>query len=54
VGAFLEDKMKVETVVIETKSGPVIINKSDFDEKKHIMAGAKKPPTKKDTKKAGK
>lgn len=31
-----------ETVVIETKNGEVIINKSDYDSKIHTLAGQKK------------
>ena len=42
--------MKCPIVVIETKSGPVEINKSDFDEKKHKLYREK--PAKKDKKKA--
>lgn len=33
--------MKVETVEIQTENGPVRINKSDFDEKKHKLAEEK-------------
>lgn len=33
----------VQTVVIQTENGPVVINKSDYDEKKHALAGAEKP-----------
>jgi len=29
--------MKLETVEIETEAGPVVINKSDFDEKTHKL-----------------
>lgn len=32
-----------EVVVIETANGPVRINKSDFDEKKHKLYEEKKP-----------
>jgi len=42
--------MKLETVLIETDSGAVVINKSDFDEKKHKLF--KEKPVKKQTKKA--
>lgn len=35
---------KVETVKIETENGEVLINKSDFDEKKHTLAGQEKKP----------
>lgn len=34
--------MKCETVTIETEAGPVIINKSDFDEDKHKLAKVEK------------
>lgn len=36
-----------ETVTIDTEHGPVIINKADFDEKKHTLAGTQKPAAKK-------
>ena len=38
----------LETVTIDTKDGPAVINKSDFDSKKHTLAGAAKKakPTK--------
>ena len=48
------------TVTIETKNGPVIINKSDYCEKKHKLVGAektakaKKPVEKKPAKKPAK
>jgi|VirMetMinimDraft_7_1064189.scaffolds.fasta_scaffold03587_8 hypothetical protein len=29
--------MKLETVVVKTEAGPVVINKSDFDAKKHSL-----------------
>lgn len=35
--------MKIETVKIEADEGYVIINKSDFDPKKHTLYGEKKP-----------
>jgi hypothetical protein len=31
----------VETVIIETENGPVLINKSDFDDSKHKLFGQK-------------
>ena len=31
-----------ETVVIETKAGDVVINKSDYDAKVHTLKGVKK------------
>lgn len=34
--------MKVSTVVIGTKNGPVVINESDFDKQKHKLFVAKK------------
>lgn len=41
-----------ETVVIETENGSVVINKSDFDSKKHTLAGQKsEKPVKKSKKK---
>lgn len=43
--------MTCETVVIEGQNGPTIINKTDFDEKKHTLVGEKKPAKKKDVKK---
>lgn len=40
--ALTEDvSMKVETVEIQTENGPVRINKSDFDEKKHKLVSDK-------------
>jgi len=36
--------MKVETVVIDTKNGPVEINKSDFDAAVHTPYGVKARP----------
>tara|TARA_R110000851_G_scaffold182202_1_gene331306 strand:- start:434 stop:568 length:135 start_codon:yes stop_codon:yes gene_type:complete len=38
--------MKLETVTIETKAGPVVINKSDFDKSKHNLH--KEKPAKKE------
>ena len=32
-----------ETVLIETKNGPVLINKEDFDEKTHVLFDENKP-----------
>lgn len=32
-----------ETVTIQTENGPVDINKSDYDEKVHNLAGESKP-----------
>ena len=45
--------MKVETVVVQTKTGDLIINKSDYDEKNHKLASkTAKKPAKKAAKKA--
>ena len=45
--------MKLETVVIESKNGPVVINKSDFDKSKHKLHSDKpKPKAKPKAKKA--
>lgn len=35
-----------ETVTIESPNGPVVINKSDFDEKKHKLAKNEADPKK--------
>ena len=43
-----------EVVTIETENGDVEINKSDFDEKKHTLAGQKKEAKKEDKPKAEK
>lgn len=39
--------LKLETVTIDTENGPVVINKSDYDEKAHVLIGEKKKPVKK-------
>lgn len=44
--------MRCETVTIKTDNGDVVINKSDYDAKKHTLAGAK--PAKKAEPKAAK
>ncbi len=41
-----------ETVTIDTENGPVIINKSDFNEKDHKLHKAKAPAVKSKDKKA--
>lgn len=41
-----------EVVTIETKNGPVEINKADYDEKKHMLAGQN--PAEKASKKSAK
>ena len=36
------DRMSaMHTVIIQTENGPVTINKVDFDESKHTLAGSK-------------
>jgi len=35
-----------ETVTIKTENGPVVINKSDFDQKSHTLHGDEKPAPK--------
>lgn len=45
--------MKCSTVIIETESGPVVINKSDFDTNKHKLAGDKTEQFKKKKSKKG-
>jgi len=44
--------MRCDTVTIKTDKGDVVINKSDYDAKKHTLAGAK--PAKKAEPKAEK
>jgi hypothetical protein len=39
--------LKLETVTIDTENGPVVINKSDYDAKVHVLVGEKKKPVKK-------
>ena len=39
--------LKLETVTIDTENGPVVINKSDYSEKVHVLVGGKKKPVKK-------
>ena len=34
---------QVETVTIQTENGPVVINKEDYDQSKHKLAGEEKP-----------
>jgi hypothetical protein len=46
--------MICEIVTIKTKNGPVDINKSDFDEKKHKIHIEKHQKPAKNNKKAGK
>lgn len=45
---------RVETVVIESDNGPVVINKSDFDEKKHALFKKEKAKPKAKAKKVSK
>lgn len=44
--------MKLETVEIETKAGPVVINKIDFEKSKHKIYNAKSDKKKPADKKA--
>ena len=37
---------KLETVTIKTENGDVVINKSDYDEKQHILANGDAPKRK--------